>query len=94
MQGSGSPEYTFHEAQPEISEVSAPLSEKHIVWQTVPRLADPAPSSHYPGSGTVDDPFVVDWEFGDPENPYNWPNRKKWTITAQVSCGHSVPSYH
>ena len=39
----------------------------------------------YPGSGTHADPYVVDWDLGDPENPYNWSNTRKWAITGQVS---------
>ncbi len=38
----------------------------------------------YPGSGTADDPYVVDWGKGDEENPYNWSTRRKWMITLQV----------
>ncbi|KAI0362712.1 MFS general substrate transporter [Trametes cingulata] len=39
----------------------------------------------YPGRGTHADPHVVDWDLGDPENPYNWPKRRKWAITLQVA---------
>jgi hypothetical protein len=38
----------------------------------------------YPGRGTPHDPFVVDWDLGDPENPFNWSKRRKWLITLQV----------
>ncbi|OBZ75648.1 putative transporter mfs2 [Grifola frondosa] len=37
----------------------------------------------YPGSGTRDDPYVVDWDLGDAENPFNWPNDRKWLMTFQ-----------
>lgn len=40
---------------------------------------------NYSGSGTYDDPYVVDWDVGDVENPYNWPKRQKWAITFQVN---------
>lgn len=40
---------------------------------------------HYPGAGTANDPYVIDWDLGDPENPYNWSHKKKWIMTAQVS---------
>jgi len=36
------------------------------------------------GSGTADDPYVVDWDLDDPDDPYNWPKVKRWIITAQV----------
>jgi len=46
---------------------------------------DPAAQrTKYTGSGTANDPFVVDWDLKDPENPYNWFKFKKWIITAQV----------
>lgn len=38
----------------------------------------------YAGMGTADDPYVVDWDLNDPEDPYNWPKPKRWAITAQV----------
>lgn len=45
----------------------------------------------YPGSGTVQDPYVVDWVLGDSENPFNWSNRQKWLVTFQVSHGNISP---
>lgn len=42
--------------------------------------------SAYPGQGTAQDPYVVDWiKQSDPENPYNWSNGRKWLLTYQVS---------
>lgn len=51
---------------------------------TFPSPVPPGPTK-YPGSGTPHDPYIVDWDSGDKENPYNWTNPRKWTITAQVS---------
>lgn len=50
---------------------------------------DPAPSDSchekkYAGGGTHEDPYVVDWDLGDPENPFNWSKDRKWAITFQV----------
>lgn len=28
---------------------------------------------------------AITWTVGDPENPRNWPNGKRWTVTAIVS---------
>jgi len=39
----------------------------------------------YPGSGTLADPYIVDWVPSDPDDPYNWSNTLKWTITAQLA---------
>ena len=38
-----------------------------------------------PGKGTVNEPYVVDWDLGEPANPYNWTKRRKWIITAQLA---------
>ena len=42
----------------------------------------------YPGEGTPESPFIVDWEPEDPENPYNWSKKKKWPLTYLVSRGY------
>ncbi|KXN87747.1 hypothetical protein AN958_08223 [Leucoagaricus sp. SymC.cos] len=39
----------------------------------------------YPGNGTPEDPFIVDWDLDDPENPYNWSTARRWLITAQLA---------
>jgi hypothetical protein len=43
----------------------------------------------YPGDGTLENPFVVDWDRDDPENPYNWPKRSRWLLTCQV-CNETL----
>ena len=43
-----------------------------------------APPSKYPGAGTIQDPYLVDWDVLDQENPFNWSKPRKWAITAQV----------
>lgn len=40
---------------------------------------------HYPGSGTDDDPYVVDWIENDPRNPMLYTESKKWIITFLVA---------
>ena len=47
--------------------------------------------SRYPGGGTGENPFVVDWDPKDPENPFNWSRGRKWLITLQVRCQLSSP---
>ncbi|KJA27247.1 hypothetical protein HYPSUDRAFT_198515 [Hypholoma sublateritium FD-334 SS-4] len=39
----------------------------------------------YLGSGTPTDPYIVDWDLNDPEDPYNWSKTKKWIITMQLA---------
>ncbi|KAJ7470516.1 MFS general substrate transporter [Mycena latifolia] len=45
----------------------------------------PSPAPTYLGSGTLEDPFIVDWDLHDAENPLNFNNRKKWIITSQLA---------
>ena len=40
---------------------------------------------HYAGSGTPDDPFVVEFIPNDPRNPMGFPTWKKWAITILVA---------
>ncbi|KAI0747878.1 MFS general substrate transporter [Daedaleopsis nitida] len=47
----------------------------------------------YPGRGTHSDPYVVDWDLGDPENPYNWSDLRKWAITAQLATSTFTVSF-
>ncbi|KAJ5496982.1 Major facilitator superfamily domain general substrate transporter [Penicillium fimorum] len=39
-------------------------------------------SHTYDGSGTEDDPFVVEFQKDDPSNPMNWGEFRKWSIAA------------
>ncbi|KAJ7715945.1 MFS general substrate transporter [Mycena maculata] len=45
----------------------------------------PSPARTYTGSGTLQDPFVVDWDLHDTENPLSFNNCKKWIITSQLA---------
>ncbi|KAH9483779.1 Major facilitator superfamily multidrug transporter mdrA [Psilocybe cubensis] len=53
----------------------------------------PAEERTYLGSGTADDPYVVEWDLNDPEDPYNWPKFKKWVITAQLALSTFTVSF-
>lgn len=68
-------------------------SGRHVEWDSTLPAEDtqrrPPPPSQYPGKGTIADPYLVDWDLGDPENPYNWSTRRKWLITSQVSSESS-----
>lgn len=48
----------------------------------------------FPGEGTQESPFVVDWEPGDPENPFNWSKAKKWPLTFVVSAVHLLQHFY
>ncbi|KAF2862741.1 MFS general substrate transporter [Piedraia hortae CBS 480.64] len=39
----------------------------------------------YPGSGTQEDPYVVNWIPNDPRNPMLYSNKTKWFLTALVA---------
>ncbi|KAF9459570.1 MFS general substrate transporter [Collybia nuda] len=39
----------------------------------------------YAGSGTLEAPYIVDWDHNDPEDPYNWSKARKWLITSQLA---------
>ncbi|KAI0423787.1 polyamine transporter 3 [Xylaria sp. FL1042] len=41
----------------------------------------------YPGSGTEEDPYLVDWLPGDAKNPYSIATSMKWWITLIMSLG-------
>ncbi|KDR73421.1 hypothetical protein GALMADRAFT_608214 [Galerina marginata CBS 339.88] len=47
----------------------------------------------YMGNGTAEDPYVVDWDLNDPEDPYNWTNVWKWVITAQLALSTWTVSF-
>ncbi|KAJ3483172.1 hypothetical protein NLJ89_g12085 [Agrocybe chaxingu] len=51
------------------------------------------PSRNYMGSGTAEDPYVVDWDLNDPEDPYNWPSVQRWFITAQLALSTFTVSF-
>ncbi|KIP06011.1 hypothetical protein PHLGIDRAFT_107513 [Phlebiopsis gigantea 11061_1 CR5-6] len=53
----------------------------------------PVDGRKYPGRGTLEDPFVVDWDLGDPENPFNWSRLRKWIITLQLAVGTWTVSF-
>ncbi|KAI1790783.1 MFS general substrate transporter [Ganoderma leucocontextum] len=52
-----------------------------------------APPSKYPGSGTRQDPYLVDWDVLDSENPFNWSKPRKWAITAQLGLSTFTVSF-
>lgn len=48
----------------------------------------------YRGEGTKESPFVVEWDIGDPEDPYNWPKSRKWPLTLLVSMVRILLAIH
>lgn len=48
---------------------------------------------NYAGSGTDDDPFVVEFIPNDPRDPMNFSNFKKWSITLLVAFATLAVSF-
>jgi hypothetical protein len=45
-------------------------------------------SHDYPGQGTEEDPYLIDWLPGDepdPENPMTWKTSYKWVVTVTAA---------
>lgn len=40
---------------------------------------------HYPGSGTEEDPYIINWLENDPRNPMAFEQSTKWLLTALVA---------
>jgi hypothetical protein len=52
---------------------------------------DPTIASHlYPGSGTVQDPYLVSWLHNDPRNPQSFKDSAKWVWTLLVALGNTA----
>jgi hypothetical protein len=49
--------------------------------ESVTDLSNIEKSYIYNGQGTQEDPFVVEFQKDDPENPMNWGSSRRWFIT-------------
>lgn len=65
----------------------------HSDVEAVGSVLEEKKSTKYDGSGTREDPYIVNWEEGDPENPYNWPYSRKWLITFQLAMSTWTVSF-
>ena len=57
-------------------------------WQILTTHTSISPdvlNHHYPGSGTEDDPYRVEFLPGDERDPQNFSGLKKWSITLLVA---------
>ena len=60
-------------------------------WRLYRTPWDRIVSHRYPGEGTDDKPYIVDWlpegadGQGDPENPMTWRDPYKWTVVMSVA---------
>lgn len=73
---------------------AAPAKVSH--WRLVKSqtlITDEVANHKYKGSGTREDPFVIEWLPNDPRNPMNWPDMKKWAITLTVAFATLAVSF-
>jgi hypothetical protein len=71
-----------HEAIATCSpDIKSPQETVHKSLETFDQALN---NPHFLGKGTSTDPYVVDWDLGELANPFNWTNKRKWIITAQV----------
>ena len=83
---SGASSHTLTEVDTRGSLSMSPPTVSH--WQLVAShaLITPAVLEHqYLGSGTEEDPFIVEFIPNDPRNPMGFPMWKKWAITVMVA---------
>ncbi|KAM0723235.1 hypothetical protein Q7P37_001435 [Cladosporium fusiforme] len=94
-------QHNFQQESPHTSRISkgtsAPMAEKDIesgnpgqlshLKQVFSHAGITAEVENYPyeGSGTEEDPYVVNWIPNDPRNPMLYSELKKWSITALVA---------
>ncbi len=55
-------------------------------FQGVAGAVDAEKVNAYTGAGTTESPFIVEFQKGDVDNPMNWGQIKKWSLTAIVTC--------
>jgi hypothetical protein len=58
---------------------------KHRDSASPTRTGDVERTHNYDGSGTEEDPFVVEFQKDNLGNPMNWSQSRKWLITAIVT---------
>ena len=71
------------------SSLKSPEKDHHAShWKLITSQAhvtEPVLSHQYAGSGTIEDPYVVEWIPNDPRNPMLFSTSRKWLITLSVS---------
>ncbi|WVR06765.1 hypothetical protein IAU60_003800 [Kwoniella sp. DSM 27419] len=83
-------------ATPGIGGPSGPPSPVALPQLALQRTHSALPESQrfaYPGTGTVDDPFLVDFGPEDGTNPYNWNNRLRWSLTFLIGVAALCPPF-
>jgi MFS family permease len=73
------PDGNAKQSRPRPSHFSLVFSQTYVTPEVI--------NYSYPGAGTEDDPYLVDWIPDDPRNPYNLPTATKWGITMIMAFG-------
>lgn len=84
------------EAKLESQLPSAVTRESVKIWQLVFRVSVITPevySHRYPGSGTEDEPYVVNFLPDDPLNPHNWETWRRWMFLSIVAVSTLAVSF-
>ncbi|KAF8589941.1 MFS general substrate transporter [Ramaria rubella] len=61
--------------------------EKTDSQEATPKASVVARDDKHRGTGAIDDPFIVDWDENDPENPRQWTRARRWLLTVQLALG-------
>lgn len=78
---------------PSTLDQSQPRATQWKLLTDQPMITDAVLSHKYEGSGTVEEPYIVDWIPGDPRNPLRLPDLHKWIITVTVAFGTFAVSF-
>jgi len=66
-----------------LSDASASHTASHTLrkrlWRRYVTPFDRILEHKYPGQGTIEDPYIVDWLNDDPEDPQRWSTVYKWS---------------
>lgn len=65
-------------ATPEIVNPKYAKTPRKLPWRPRVTSFDAILSYPYKGSGTEEDPYLIDWLHDDPEDPQRWSNTLKW----------------
>jgi hypothetical protein len=77
-----------NDVSPVTSKSAPPLSShtlKKRPWRPYITPFDSLVAAKYPGSGTMEDPYIIDWIQHDPEDPQRWSSVWKWFTILVVS---------
>lgn len=81
----GDHEDSHPEKAPSSSKPLSSYTLRKLPWQTYTTPFEQIVAEKYPGSGTEEDPYIIDWIHEDAEDPQRWPLWYRWVTIAIVS---------